>query len=237
MQWNLGTNTTVLSLSPLDKEHFCYIQEVIVWPKNTPFLPLVRPEHLNPLPCEWSHLSSASPAVSLYNWIVTLRRFSKIAWVFLKMRCLSNKPSSDLQVIEKKLYHLLTPCSFSPSYACRMWCTCSLSRNTMSQGRRRIWTKRQEVVHWFILAYLLLLALPCTCFLPNFWSQVLTLSWKSHTHQYITERSIVNVTLESLRATKQHPAAEKVSCTELYTLKIGKEELLFTIMLHSWLEI
>lgn len=166
--------------------------------------------------------------VSLHNWIVTCY------WVFLKMRCCQ---ISHLQIIEKKLYHLLTPHSFSPSYACRMWCTRSLSRNTMSQGRRRIWTKTQELVHWFILAYLLLLALPCSCFLPNFWSQVLTLSWKSHTHQYITERSIVNVTLESLRATKQYPAVEKVSCTELYTLKIGKEELLFTIMLHSWLGI
>lgn len=150
-----------------------------------------------------------------------MRCFSKIAkkienLIFLKMWCCA------------KLYHLITPCSFSPSYACRMWCTCSLSRNTMSQGRRGIWTKRQELVHWFILAYLLLLALPCTCFLPNFWSQILTLSWKSHTHQYITERSIVNVTLESLRATKQHPAVEKVSCTELYTLTIGKEKLLFT---------
>lgn len=166
--------------------------------------------------------------VSLHSWIVTLRCFSKIAWIFLKMRRrLSNKPSSDLQVIEKKLYHPLAPCSFSPSYAWRMWCTCSLSRNTMSQGSGRIWTKRQELVHWFILAYLLLLALPCTCFLPNFWSQVLTLPWKSHTHQYITERSIVNVTLESLRATKQPAAVEKVSCAELYTLKIGKEELLF----------
>uniref|UniRef100_A0A3Q1EU91 von Willebrand factor A domain containing 7 n=1 Tax=Acanthochromis polyacanthus TaxID=80966 RepID=A0A3Q1EU91_9TELE len=36
-------------------------------------------------------------------------------------------------------------------------------------------------------------------FLPNFWSRVLTLSWDSHTHQYITERAIINVTLETLQ--------------------------------------
>uniref|UniRef100_A0A3B5B2R2 von Willebrand factor A domain containing 7 n=1 Tax=Stegastes partitus TaxID=144197 RepID=A0A3B5B2R2_9TELE len=36
-------------------------------------------------------------------------------------------------------------------------------------------------------------------FLPNFWSTVLTLSWDSHTHQYITEQAIVNVTQETLQ--------------------------------------
>ncbi|KAA8593842.1 hypothetical protein FQN60_004676 [Etheostoma spectabile] len=35
-------------------------------------------------------------------------------------------------------------------------------------------------------------------FLPNFWSRVLTLSG-AHTHPYITERAIVNVTLETRR--------------------------------------
>lgn len=84
-------------------------------------------------------------------------------------------------------------------------------QDTMSQGRGNIWEGSGKRVHWFILAYLLLLALPCTGFLPNFWSRVLTLSWKSHTHQYITEQSILNVTLETLRGTKKHHAEEEVS--------------------------
>ncbi|XP_028274813.1 von Willebrand factor A domain-containing protein 7 [Parambassis ranga] len=68
----------------------------------------------------------------------------------------------------------------------------------MSQDRR-FWVAGGKKVHWFILVYLLLLASPCTSFLPNFWSRVLTLSWDSHTHQYITEQAILNVTLETLR--------------------------------------
>lgn len=67
----------------------------------------------------------------------------------------------------------------------------------------------------FILAYLLLLsALPCTGFLPNFWSRVLTLSWDSHTHQYITEQAVLNVTLEMLTGTERpqgNAAEERVS--------------------------
>uniref|UniRef100_A0A3P9I7K2 von Willebrand factor A domain containing 7 n=1 Tax=Oryzias latipes TaxID=8090 RepID=A0A3P9I7K2_ORYLA len=43
----------------------------------------------------------------------------------------------------------------------------------------------------FILAYLPLLALPSEGFLPNFWSRVLTLSWDSYTHQYMTEQAIL----------------------------------------------
>ncbi|KAJ8280738.1 hypothetical protein GJAV_G00058410 [Gymnothorax javanicus] len=47
----------------------------------------------------------------------------------------------------------------------------------------------------------LLLALPGgLAFLPNFWSRVLTLSWDSHTHQYMTEQALLNVTLSTLRA-------------------------------------
>ncbi|KAM4566746.1 von Willebrand factor A domain-containing protein 7 isoform 1-T2 [Odontesthes bonariensis] len=73
----------------------------------------------------------------------------------------------------------------------------------MSQVRRN-WEGSGKQGHWFILAYLLLLALPCTGFLPNFWSRVLTLSWDSYTHQYITEQAIYNVTLEVLRANAKH---------------------------------
>lgn len=59
------------------------------------------------------------------------------------------------------------------------------------------------------LLLLLLLASPCSSFLPNFWSQFLTLPWKSHTHQHITERAIINVTLESLRTTEQQKVGDK----------------------------
>ncbi|XP_062860432.1 von Willebrand factor A domain-containing protein 7 [Trichomycterus rosablanca] len=38
----------------------------------------------------------------------------------------------------------------------------------------------------------------CSAFLPNFWSRVLTLSLDSHTHQYMTEQAVINVTLETL---------------------------------------
>ncbi|KAM9801358.1 von Willebrand factor A domain-containing protein 7 [Neosynchiropus ocellatus] len=55
-------------------------------------------------------------------------------------------------------------------------------------------------MQWCLLGNLLLLALPCWGFLPNFWSRVLTLAWDSRTHQYLTERAILNVTLETLRA-------------------------------------
>ncbi|XP_028321008.1 von Willebrand factor A domain-containing protein 7 [Gouania willdenowi] len=71
----------------------------------------------------------------------------------------------------------------------------------MLQGRR-VWEWRGKHVRWFILVYLLLLALPCSAFLPNFWSRVLTLSWDSRTHQYMTEKAILNVTLETLKSSK-----------------------------------
>ncbi|XP_042343175.1 von Willebrand factor A domain-containing protein 7 [Plectropomus leopardus] len=85
----------------------------------------------------------------------------------------------------------------------------------MSQGRGRIWEGKGKQMHWFILAYLLLLALPCMGFLPNFWSRVLTLSWDSHTHQYITEQAILNVTMETLRSTKKHHANHAEEWTRL----------------------
>ncbi|KAL2096210.1 hypothetical protein ACEWY4_008358 [Coilia grayii] len=52
---------------------------------------------------------------------------------------------------------------------------------------------------------LLVLALPgCQSFLPNFWSRVLTLSWDSYTHQYMTEQAILNVTMETLKNLPGH---------------------------------
>ncbi|XP_029372637.1 von Willebrand factor A domain-containing protein 7 [Echeneis naucrates] len=71
----------------------------------------------------------------------------------------------------------------------------------MSKAKGRICGKP---LCWFILVYLLLLALPCMGFLPDFWSRVLTLSWDSHTHQYMTEQAILNVTLETLKGAKKH---------------------------------
>uniref|UniRef100_A0A8C9Y8I4 von Willebrand factor A domain containing 7 n=1 Tax=Sander lucioperca TaxID=283035 RepID=A0A8C9Y8I4_SANLU len=84
-----------------------------------------------------------------------------------------------------------------------------------SPGKGRIWEVSGKQMHWFILAYLLFLALPCMGFLPNFWSRVLTLSWDSHTHQYITERAIVNVTMETLRGTKKHQGNHAEEQTKL----------------------
>ncbi|KAM7399629.1 hypothetical protein PAMP_018882 [Pampus punctatissimus] len=52
-------------------------------------------------------------------------------------------------------------------------------------------------------------------FLPNFWSRVLTLSWDSHTHQYITEQAILNITLETLRGTKKHQGSHADEQTRL----------------------
>ncbi|XP_028855507.1 LOW QUALITY PROTEIN: von Willebrand factor A domain-containing protein 7-like [Denticeps clupeoides] len=48
------------------------------------------------------------------------------------------------------------------------------------------------------LAVQLLVLSKCHAFLPNFWSQVLTLSWDSYTHQYMTEQAVLNVTMETL---------------------------------------
>ncbi|XP_072550642.1 von Willebrand factor A domain-containing protein 7 [Salminus brasiliensis] len=42
----------------------------------------------------------------------------------------------------------------------------------------------------------------CWAFLPNFWSRVLTLSWDSYTHQYMTEQALINVTMETLSRTQ-----------------------------------
>ncbi|KAL7879064.1 hypothetical protein AOLI_G00100380 [Acnodon oligacanthus] len=51
-----------------------------------------------------------------------------------------------------------------------------------------------------IILFILLIHCTSTCwaFLPNFWSRVLTLSWDSYTHQYMTEQALVNVTMETL---------------------------------------
>ncbi|XP_068172839.1 von Willebrand factor A domain-containing protein 7 isoform X2 [Antennarius striatus] len=73
-----------------------------------------------------------------------------------------------------------------------------------SQNRERIWDASGKTLHWIVLVHLLILPLPCEGFLPNFWSRVLTLSWNSHTHQHMTEQSIVNVTLETLKTIKKH---------------------------------
>ncbi|XP_056297174.1 von Willebrand factor A domain-containing protein 7 [Pseudoliparis swirei] len=77
-----------------------------------------------------------------------------------------------------------------------------------SQHGGRFWDGSGKPVS--ILAYLLLLCLPSMGFLPNFWSQVLTLSWNSHTHQHITEQAILNVTMETLMGiTKYQGNAEE----------------------------
>ncbi|XP_054454261.1 von Willebrand factor A domain-containing protein 7 [Anoplopoma fimbria] len=74
----------------------------------------------------------------------------------------------------------------------------------------------------FILAYLLLMALPCMSFLPNFWSRVLTLSWNSRTHQQITEQAILNVTMETLRGIKKHHAEEETRLGRGFCRAVGE---------------
>lgn len=86
----------------------------------------------------------------------------------------------------------------------------------MSQDRGRLWAGNGKPA--FVLASLLLLALPCTGFLPNFWSRVLTLSWNSHTHQQITEQAILNVTMETLRVIKKHHGNHAEEQVILYLL-------------------
>lgn len=44
----------------------------------------------------------------------------------------------------------------------------------------------------------------CQAFLPNFWSRILTLSWDSYTHQYMTEQAILNITIETLSRMVEH---------------------------------
>ncbi|XP_020779629.2 LOW QUALITY PROTEIN: von Willebrand factor A domain-containing protein 7 [Boleophthalmus pectinirostris] len=62
-----------------------------------------------------------------------------------------------------------------------------------------------------IFIWTIFLAVPCVGFLPNFWSRVLTLSWDSQTHQYITERAILNITMETLRDIKNQDHMEEQS--------------------------
>nr|XP_019950842.1 PREDICTED: von Willebrand factor A domain-containing protein 7-like isoform X1 [Paralichthys olivaceus] len=83
----------------------------------------------------------------------------------------------------------------------------------------RIWEGGGKLMCWFVLPYLLLLPLPCMGFLPNFWSRVLTLSWDSHTHQYITEQSILNVTLETLKGS---PAEEQTRLGRGFRRAVGE---------------
>ncbi|XP_035240285.1 von Willebrand factor A domain-containing protein 7 [Anguilla anguilla] len=49
-----------------------------------------------------------------------------------------------------------------------------------------------------VLGCLLLAPSGGLAFLPNFWSRVLTLSWDSYTHQYMTEQALLNITLDTL---------------------------------------
>lgn len=44
----------------------------------------------------------------------------------------------------------------------------------------------------------------CSAFLPNFWSRVLTLSWDSYTHQYMTEQALLNITMETISMMPEH---------------------------------
>ncbi len=109
----------------------------------------------------------------------------------------------------------------------------------MSEGRGRILGGGGKYIHCYILAYLLLiLAAPCAGFLPNFWSRVLTFSWSSHTHQYITEQSILNVTLETLRSDRKHQenhAEEQVSWhlqSRFYRYNIVQIQVIIICLLH-----
>ncbi|XP_048024996.1 von Willebrand factor A domain-containing protein 7 [Megalobrama amblycephala] len=55
----------------------------------------------------------------------------------------------------------------------------------------------------------------CQAFLPNFWSRILTLSWDSYTHQYMTEQAILNITMETLSRMVEHQ--HDLNNEELYT--------------------
>ncbi|XP_015228237.1 PREDICTED: von Willebrand factor A domain-containing protein 7-like [Cyprinodon variegatus] len=67
--------------------------------------------------------------------------------------------------------------------------------------------RNQRQKFWSILTCLLVLASPCKGFFPDFWTNFLTLSLNSYTHQYITEQAIRNITLEILRETTKQNGA------------------------------
>lgn len=58
------------------------------------------------------------------------------------------------------------------------------------------------IIRLFIL--LIHFASMCLAFLPNFWSRVLTLSWDSYTHQYMTEQALLNITMETINMMPEH---------------------------------
>ncbi|CAM4577668.1 unnamed protein product [Leuciscus chuanchicus] len=67
-----------------------------------------------------------------------------------------------------------------------------------------------------LCALVLFIYMPiCQAFLPNFWSRVLTLSWDSYTHQYMTEQAILNITMETLSRIVEHQ--QDLNNEELYT--------------------
>lgn len=59
----------------------------------------------------------------------------------------------------------------------------------------------------------------CQAFLPNFWSRVLTLSWDSSTHQYMTEQAILNITMETLSTIMER--AQGVDKEELVSIMVA----------------
>ncbi|XP_013875376.1 von Willebrand factor A domain-containing protein 7, partial [Austrofundulus limnaeus] len=83
-----------------------------------------------------------------------------------------------------------------------LWCIMSQARES-SEGSQRS-------LSWLILVCLLFLPSSCEGFLPNVLSQMVTLSWDSLTHQYITERAILDVTVEVLRRTTKHQEEGKI---------------------------
>ncbi|XP_015461758.3 von Willebrand factor A domain-containing protein 7 [Astyanax mexicanus] len=75
--------------------------------------------------------------------------------------------------------------------------------NFLSCAECREMGRGQVKVSLWISLVTLLIHCPSICwaFLPNFWSRVLTLSWDSYTHQYMTEQALINVTIETLIST------------------------------------
>ncbi|XP_046720564.1 von Willebrand factor A domain-containing protein 7 isoform X2 [Silurus meridionalis] len=63
----------------------------------------------------------------------------------------------------------------------------------------------------------------CWTFLPDFWSRVLTLSWDSYTHQYMTKQALHNVTMETIAMMPEHfEVHEQVNLGRTFWISIGE---------------
>lgn len=83
-------------------------------------------------------------------------------------------------------------------------CDWHLIFSSRTFGDLKTVTERDMMGRISLFILLIHFASMCWAFLPNFWSRVLTLSWDSYTHQYMTEQALLNITVETINMMPEH---------------------------------